>query len=177
MAIFYSDTFASNQMSTTYDDQFKTNENKPRQGSLWRIASGHWTNGSDSGGQTAANVAMFTLKDTDRLWDLFAYGAGEETGITLNIGVHQWSSETGIGPLAIWSAFASAVDIGSTATNAISIFDESDFGSIGRQRGQLLSDLTGVACEGNEWAVTMTASGLSNVPNHNFGALGYYTSE
>ena len=95
MATFYSDTMGSNQLTSTWDNQFKGDQSK--RGSRLRIASGNWTNGSDTSTvASSAVIVAYTLRDTDRVWDLFAYGGAEETSITVSVGVYQWSSESGL---------------------------------------------------------------------------------
>ena len=173
MATFFSDTMASNQLTSTWDSQFKGDQSK--RGSRLRIASGNWTNGADVstvGG--SAVIVAYTLRDTDRVWDLFAFGGAEETSITVNVGVYQWSSESGLGAVADADEFASALTIGSTAANAVSVFDEA--AATGRSRGQTLAELTGVSCTGNEWAVCLVTSGAIDAADFDLGSFCYYTA-
>lgn len=192
MAIFYSDTLSSNQMSTVYDSRFKPDPLKV--GSRLRIASGHWTNGTNvtaAAEVTQHFIFLYTLRDTDRVWDLFAYGGGEETNVGIDIGIAQWYSDStrpannrltkaysdNFGLPSDADAFASLLTIGSSATNATSVFDEQ--GTTGRKRGQTISELTGINCVGNEWvifALTKTNSAI-DVANYNIGSFCYYTSQ
>lgn len=173
MATFYSDTMSSNQLTSTWDSQFRADQSL--RGSRLRIASGNWTNGSDiSTVNAAAVIVAYILKDTDRVWDLFAYGNGAETGITVNVGVYQWSSQDGLGAVADADEFATLLTIGSTAANAVSVFDEAAV--TGRRRGQTLAELTGVACTGNEWAVCLGTSGAINAADFEIGSYCYYTA-
>lgn len=174
MATFYSDTMSSNQLTSTWDSQFRADQSL--RGSRLRIASGNWTNGSDTSTVDASAVIVaYILRDTDRVWDLFAYGNGEEDdSITVNVGVYQWSSQTGLGAAADADEFATALTIGQTAATSVSVFDEA--GVTGRRRGQTLAELTGVTCAGNEWAVCLVTSGAIDQADYEIGSYCYYTA-
>ena len=120
---------------------------------------------------------MYTHRGTDRIWDVFAWGNAVETGITVNVGVYQWSAEDGIGTVVDADFFASALTIGSTAvaakTETKSIFDQRAVGTI--THGETLSTL--ISDTGSDlYAVVFGISGAVDQAAFLLGGYSVYTA-
>lgn len=174
----YSDTLASDQMSQTYSGQFKAPVGQ--RGGRLRVASGKWTNGSDTTTIVSGvhYVTFFTLHENDRIWDMYAYGNGAlASGISINVGVAQWDNETGLGDIVSADEFANGLTLPVTAAHAVSVINEAGGATVGRPLGQTIAEYTGVACTGNTWGViAQFSSGAINVADLELGVYCYYTS-
>jgi len=165
-------------LTAPYQNAFKADPEI--MGGHLRLAGGEWTNGTDTTTvPDALNIfAMFTMKSSDVLWDLYVYGNDVETSTTFDLGVYNFSPSDGVGSVVDKNYFGTLLTVGDVTSARVSAYEEALSPNYGRSRGITLAEHLGEPDKGQTYAICFTAGfafGI-NIADFMFGAYAIYTS-